>query len=238
MQIHLVAVLFLQFYVFLHLLAPPNKFSPTHFKCFSNSLTPLIGLVYDRLCALISSRHADASADHSDSYFSSPPLLLFLLFSALFGRPLAATIDLRAELMTKMTNPWGVRVREIMRKMERDREQGSGRPRPTCACAHVHTRTHTHTHASGTCVNTHCAVLPRCSQRWSSAQFCCRGEMPHFIQHRAVICAGVEAPSWHDSGTTAPAVDRCCHPDSAAPATDQTLVVCSSRGAPGTVQRA
>lgn len=144
MQIHLVAVLFLHFSFFLPAPpCPPNIFSPIHFKCFSNSLTPLIGLVYDRLCALISSRHGDASADHSDSYFSSPPLLLLLpFFPALFGRPLAATIDLRAELMTKMTNPWGVRVREIMREME-SRRAGE-RETKTNLCTRAHTKTHTH----------------------------------------------------------------------------------------------
>lgn len=51
-------------------------------------------------------------------------MAITFFFSALFGRPLAATIDLRVELMTKMTNPRGARVREIMREMERDRERG------------------------------------------------------------------------------------------------------------------
>lgn len=41
-----------------------------------------------------------------------------IFLSALFGRPLAATIDPQVELMTKMTNPWGVRVREIKQKIE------------------------------------------------------------------------------------------------------------------------
>lgn len=57
------------------------------------------------------------AVDHGYSNF-----FFLLFFPALFGRPLAATIDLRVELMTKMTNPWGGRVREIMREMERDRE--------------------------------------------------------------------------------------------------------------------
>lgn len=60
-----------------------------------------------------------------------------LFFSALFARPLAATIDLRVEPMTNMVIPWGAPVREIMREMERKRK----RPRPT-----------------------HCTVFPLCSQ--------------------------------------------------------------------------
>lgn len=84
-----------------------------------------------------------------------------------------------------------------------------------CTRAHPHPHIHRHARASRTCVSTQCAVFPRCSQRWSSAQSCCRREMPHFMQHRAVICAGVEAPSWHDSSMAVPVVDRCCHPDSA-----------------------
>ncbi len=74
-------------------------------------------LVYGQLSGLILSCAGDTSAVVDRGYN-----IFFLFFSALFGRPLAATIDLRVELMTKMTNPWGAQVREIMREMERDRE--------------------------------------------------------------------------------------------------------------------
>jgi len=67
---------------------------PSILKCFSKSLTPLIGLFMAGFSALILSCAGDASAvpDHGYNSFFSP---------ALFGRPLAATIDLRVELMTK-----------------------------------------------------------------------------------------------------------------------------------------
>lgn len=78
-------------------------------------------LGYGRLSVPILSCTSDVSmaADHGCSRF-----VFFIFLSALFGRPLAATIDPRVELMTKMTNPWGARVREIKRKME------GKRPRP------------------------------------------------------------------------------------------------------------
>lgn len=71
-------------------------------------------LVYGRLPVPIFSCTSDISmvADHGCCHF------FFIFLSALFGRPLAATIDPRGELMTKMTNPWGAWVREIKRKME------------------------------------------------------------------------------------------------------------------------
>lgn len=71
----------------------------------------------------------------------------FFFFSVLFGRPLAATIDLRVELMTKMTNPWGARVREIMREMERDRE------------GEQETKTNLHNTGVQSHTNTHCTVF-------------------------------------------------------------------------------
>lgn len=92
-------------------------------------------LVYGQLSGLILSCAGDMSTAMDHGYNS-----FFSFFSALFGRPLAATIDLRVELMTKMTNPWGAQVREIMRETERE----SKRPRPTCttwACDHTHKHT-------------------------------------------------------------------------------------------------
>lgn len=50
---------------------------------------------------------------------------IFFHLSALFGLPLAATIDPRVELMTKMTNPRGARVSEIKQKMEGKRPRSA-----------------------------------------------------------------------------------------------------------------
>lgn len=208
MQIHIVGFCFSIFF--------PPTFSLYPFKVLQQFSHTTHWLVYDRLCSLILSCHGDASvaADHGYSYFS-----LSSFFSALFGRPLAATIDLRVELMTKMTNPWGVRVREIMREMERDREW----EQETKTNLHnVGTQTHAHTH-----MNTHCTASPRCSQRLSSAYFWLKRLLLRrdatFMQHKAVISAGFRgflARRWHG----APGVDRCCHPDSAArPPTRQEL---------------
>lgn len=71
-------------------------------------------LGYGRLPVPILSCTGDVSmaVDQGWSHF------FFIFHSALFGRPLAATIDPQVELMTKMTNPWGARVREIKRKTE------------------------------------------------------------------------------------------------------------------------
>lgn len=82
------------------------------FKCLSESPAPLIAdLVMYRRC------------EHGGGSRLQPPTPPSFFLHCL-ARPLAATIDPRVELMTKLTNPWGVRVREIKRKMERKR------PRP------------------------------------------------------------------------------------------------------------
>lgn len=48
--------------------------------------------------------------------------------------------------MTKMTNPWGVRVREIMREMERDREwEQETKTNLHNVGAQLHAHTHEHT---------------------------------------------------------------------------------------------
>lgn len=72
-------------------------------------------LGYGRIPGPIVSCAADVSmaVDHGWSHFFS-----FHLSFCIVWPPLAATIDPQAELMTKMTNPWGARVREIKRKTE------------------------------------------------------------------------------------------------------------------------
>lgn len=114
-----------------------------------------------------------------------------LFFSALFGRPLAATIDLRVELMTKMTNPWGARVREIMREMERDRE------------GEQETKTNLHNKGLQPHTNTHCTVFPHGSQWWSAAYFGLKRLLLRrdatFMQHKAVISFGFRG-SWREAG--------------------------------------
>lgn len=170
-----------------------NTFS-IHFKCFSKALTPIMGLFI---------------ASFLD--WSSHALVMwarrwFFFFPALFGRPLAATIDLQVELMTKMTNPWGAQVREIMREMWREtaseRETNSHN---TCMSERTHIRTHTD-----------CTVFPLCSHvavrlGWSM----CGEERCHIYaaqgRHRFwvwefIVCC------WHDAHSS----DRFCHPDSAA----------------------
>lgn len=71
------------------------------------------------------------------------PLSFFLHCLA---RPLAATIDPQVELMTKLTNPWGVRVREIKRKMEWKRPRPAhcmpSSPRPLWKVLHTMQRCH------------------------------------------------------------------------------------------------
>lgn len=171
-------------------------------------------LVYGQLSGLILSCAGDASmaVDHGYSNF-----FFLLFFPALFGRPLAATIDLRVELMTKMTNPWGGRVREIMREMERDRE---GEQETKTNLHNMGMQSHTHT-------NAHCTVFPHCSQWLSSAYFGLKHLLPRrdatFMQHKAVISFWVQellARRWHG----VPGADRCCHPNSAArPPTRQEL---------------
>lgn len=111
--------------------------------------------------------------EHRGGFFSP------LLFSALFGRPLAATIDLQVELMTKMTNPWGAQVREIMREMERDRE------------GEQETKTSSHNTGMQSHTNTHCTVFPRSSQWLGSLveAFAARRDAT-FMQHKTVISFG------------------------------------------------
>lgn len=141
-----------------------------HFKCFSESLTPLIGLFIASF--LVWSCHA--------LVMRAPWWVFFpLLFSALFGRPLAATIDLQVELMTKMTNPWGAQVREIMREMERDRE------------GEQETKTSSHNTGMQSHTNTHCTVFPRSSQWLGSLveAFAARRDAT-FMQHKTVISFG------------------------------------------------
>lgn len=141
----------------------------------------------------------------------------FSLFSALFGRPLAATIDLQVELMTKMTNPWGAQVREIMREMERDRE---GEQETKTKSRNTIARKHT----------LHCvsAVLSLCLSFLVEA-FASRRDAT-FMQHQAVISFWARellVRCWHD----APSSDRCCHPDSAArPPTRQELSAQATEG--------
>lgn len=60
--------------------------------------------------------------------------------------------------MTKMTNPWGAQVREIMREMERDRE---GEQETMTSLHNTGMKSHT---------NTQCTVFPHCSQ-WLSAVY-------------------------------------------------------------------
>lgn len=112
--------------------------------------------------------------------------VVVLLFSALFGRPLAATIDLQVELMTKMTNPWGAQVREIMREMEKD----SQADQLTQHNKTKHNTTYTHTHSL-------CTVFPQRSQWLCSLveAFAARRDAT-FMQHKAVISFwGLGAPS-------------------------------------------
>lgn len=134
-------------------------------------------LVYGQLSGLILSCAGDARAvvDHGYNIF-------FPFFSALFGRPLAATIDLRVELMTKMTNPWGAQVREIMREMERDRE------------GEQESKTELHNPGTPSHTSTHCTVFPH---MLSVAELCvfrvevsAAGRDATFMQHKAVIPFG------------------------------------------------
>lgn len=126
-----------------------------------------------------------------------------IFLSALFGRPLAATIDPRVELMTKMTNPWGVRVREIKRKME------GKRPKPGATVRPPH---------------------PLCGGSFFFWVFffAHHGEMPHLCSTRPSfsflffvrVNQELLARPWHG----ARGADRWCRPDSAArPPTRQEL---------------
>ncbi|KAM3593749.1 uncharacterized protein V6R79_020787 [Siganus canaliculatus] len=87
-----------------------------------------------------------------------------------------------------MTNPWGARVREIMREMERDRE-GSARDQDRLTRA-VH-------------VNTHRPVFPRCSQQLSLLYLWSKHPRPRrnatFMQHEAVVSVGFTSPQ-RDAG--------------------------------------
>lgn len=155
--------------------------------------------------------------EHRGGFFSP------LLFSALFGRPLAATIDLQVELMTKMTNPWGAQVREIMREMERDRE---GEQETKTSSHNTGVQSHTNTH---TVLYFHGALSG--SAPWS--KHLRRGEMPHLCSTRQSFLLGSGAPSvilawcawlWQ----VLPSQQR-------SSATNQTRVVCSNHGRPRTV---
>lgn len=128
--------------------------------------------------------------------------------------------------MTKMTNPWGAQVREIMREMERDRE------------GEQETKTNLHNTGTQSHTNTHRTAFPRRSQRLSSAYFRLKrprwGEMPHLCSTRpSLLFLGSGAPSemlawcawlWQ----VLPSRQR-------GSATNQTRVVCSSRRRPRTV---
>lgn len=130
-------------------------------------------------------------------------IMAITFFPALFGRPLAAIIDLRVELMTKMTNPWGAQVREIMREMERDRE-GEQETETSLRRDEI-----THKHILY-CASTVLSVAER-GVFWLK---CAVRRHATFMQHRAVISFWVQellGRCWHD----APGSDRCCHPDSA-----------------------
>lgn len=109
-----------------------------------------------------------------------------------------------------MTNPWGGRVREIMREMERHTE--GEQETKTNMGTQSHTQAHTEAHHS---------------QWLSSAYFRLKRLLLRrdatFMQHKAVISFWVQkllARRWHG----APGADRCCHPNSAArPPTRQEL---------------
>lgn len=97
-------------------------------KCLSESLMPFIADLV-MAASLCWSCHAPVMCAWRQ--IVAVAIFFFIFLSVLFGRPLAATIDPRVELMTKMTNPWGAQVREIEQKMEGKRPRlAHYRPRP------------------------------------------------------------------------------------------------------------
>lgn len=166
------------------------------FKCLSESPAPLIAEpVMRRWC------------EHGGGSWLQPfPPLSFFLHC--LARPLAATIDPQVELMTKLTNPWGVRVREIKRKMEWKR------PRPA-----------------------HCTPSSPPPVRRGRFCTPCR-DAKFMQYEGFFFRAGGDPGGPSETLAWSERRWQVMLPRQRSSATDQTGAVCSSSGRPGTVQRA
>lgn len=213
-----------------------SLFSPVHFihfKCFSESLPPLIGLFMGS--SLLWSCHAPLMPTR---WWIMAITFFFLLPSALFGPPHPpdhSLLQLTREWSwwPRWLTPRERRVWEIMREMETDREGESRRPRPRPGPRAAPTCNHT--------PGTHCARVSAAAQLGPSVSRC--GDVPHLCGAGCRFCSGfrrVEGGGWGALPVSrwrdgAPALTGAAIPDSAAQATDQATVVWSSRWRPRAV---